>query len=266
MQHAIVVAPFEELSDPRAVVELGVAAEASGWDAVFVWDHVMRDEEETELIGSATVTMAALAARTERIRIGAMVTPITRRRPQVFARETIALDRLSNGRLVVGLGLGVDRGGELSRFGDIVDPIVRGRRLDEGARLLKALWSGETVDFHGEHFTADGVRFRPGPIQRPHPPLWFAARGDADRPVRRAALLGDGIDVIEMTPARVRRVAELVAELRGSLDGFDIACPVAPGADGDEWADTPVTWLMHSFGATASAAEVEHTILAGPPR
>ncbi|MEZ5259042.1 MAG: LLM class flavin-dependent oxidoreductase [Ilumatobacteraceae bacterium] len=116
---------------------------------------------ETELIGSATVTMAALAARTERIRIGAMVTPITRRRPQVFARRRSPSTGCRTVAWWSGSGSGSIAAGNSPGSGDIVDPVVRGHRLDEGARLLKELWSGETVDFHGEHFTADGVRFRP---------------------------------------------------------------------------------------------------------
>lgn len=264
--HALFVAPFADLCDPRAIAELAVAAESVGWDGVFVWDHLLRPAEETELIGDAWISLAAIAAATSRVRLGAMVTPITRRRPQRLARETVAVDRLSGGRLIVGLGLGVDSGGELSRFGEAVDPIVRGARLDEGAELLLRLWSGEPVDFTGEHFRADGVRFLPRPVQTPHPPLWFAARGTARRPLRRAARLGDGIHAIEMDRDGLRRALDEVLAVRGTLDGFDVACPVAPGEDGAEWAGLPVSWAMHSFGPTTPIAEILSVVAAGPPR
>ena len=266
VRHGISLPPYEELSDPNTVAELARTAERRGWDGVFVWDHVMRPPDETQLIGSATVSLAAIAAATSKIRFGAMVTPITRRRPQVFARETAALDRLSGGRLIVGLGLGVDRGGELSKFDEVTVPREMGRRLEAGAEFLVAAWSGEPFVRDDEPFRHDEVRFLPRPVQHPHPPIWFAARGEADRPVRRAARLGQGLDLVEASPDRVREVADLIASIRGDLDGFDIVCPVEPGASGDEWAGTPVTWAMHEFASPPDLGAIERVIDAGPPR
>jgi alkanesulfonate monooxygenase SsuD/methylene tetrahydromethanopterin reductase-like flavin-dependent oxidoreductase (luciferase family) len=266
VRHGISIPPYEELSDPNVVARLAVAAERSGWDGVFVWDHVMRPPEETELIGSATVSLAAIAAATSTIRFGAMVTPLTRRRPQVFARETAALDRMSSGRLIVGLGLGVDRGGELSKFGEETEPREMARRLEAGAEFLIAAWSGEPFARAEEPFAHDDVRFLPRPVQRPHPPIWFAARGEADRPVRRAARLGQGIDLVEASADRVREVADLIASIRGDLEGFDIVCPVEPGTAGDEWTDTPVSWCMHEFESPPDLGVIERVIDAGPPR
>lgn len=263
MRQALFIAPFGELSDPRRVVEVAVAAEANGWHGVFLWDHVLR--EQSALVGDAWITLAAIAAATDRITIGPMVTPITRRRPQRLARETVAVDRLSGGRLVVGLGLGVDSGGELSRFGEVVDPVERGRRLDEGAELLLALWSGEPVTFTGEHFRADDVRFLPRPIQEPHPPLWFAARGTAVRPLRRAGRLGDGVHAIEVDRDGLTRMLDLVVAERGDLDGFDVACNVEPGSDPAAWHGLPVTWAMHAFTEHATAADVMRLATAPPP-
>ena len=266
MRHGLFVAPFEQLAEPAVVVDLARAAELNGWAGIFLWDHLLRPVEQTEVIGDPWITLAAIAASTSRIRLGTMVTPITRRRPQRLARETIAVDRLSNGRLILGLGLGVDSGGELSRFGEEVDAVIRGERLEEGAQLLLALWSGEQVNFAGRHFQADGVRFLPTAIQRPHPPLWFGARGSATRPVRRAARLGDGLHAIEVDAEGLRKMTELVIAERGSLDGFEIAVNVEPGTAGDEWAGSPVDWMMHAFEPTVAAAEVLAVIEAGPPR
>lgn len=266
MHHALYVAPFGELAEPATLVALAAAAEDNGWDGLFLWDHVLRPPEQTELIGDAWVSLAAIAATTHRLRLGPMITPVTRRRPQRLARESIAVDRLSGGRLIVGLGLGVDSGGELSRFGEVLDPRRRAERLDEGAELLLALWSGEEVNFTGRHFRADGVRFLPRPVSRPHPPLWFAARGEATRPLRRAARLGDGIHLIETDADGLRRAADLIGELRGSLEGFDVAVNTDAGTDGEQWAGTPATWLLQSFPPVATAEEVSTVISGGPPR
>jgi alkanesulfonate monooxygenase SsuD/methylene tetrahydromethanopterin reductase-like flavin-dependent oxidoreductase (luciferase family) len=266
VRHGLSLPPFGELSDPTVVAELAALAESRGWDGAFVWDHLMRPPEETELIGSPTVTLAAIAAATTSIRFGAMVTPITRRRPQVFARETVALDRLSDGRLIVGLGLGVDRGGELSAFGEVTDPVELGRRLDAGAEFLVAAWSGVPFRRDDEPFRHGKVRFLPPPVQQPHPPIWFAARGSAPRPVRRAARLGQGLYLIKVGPDRVRDVAATITAERGSLDGFDIVCSVAAGSAGDEWADTPVTWAMHTFDSPPDVSLIRRIVDAGPPR
>lgn len=256
VQHAIYLAPFAELSEPRALLDVAMAAEERGWHGLFLWDHLLRPTEETTHIGDAWVSLAAIAAVTTRIRLGTMVTPITRRRPAKLARETIAIDRLSAGRLTLGLGLGVDSGGELSRFGEVVDPKIRGERLDEGAELLLQLWSGRQVDHDGPHFRAMGVRFEPGPYRPGGIPVWFAARGDALRPVRRAARLGAGIHAIEMDATQVAVALDAVREVRGSLDGFDVALNVTPGTDGAEVAGRGATWAMHSFGPRATVAEV----------
>src|SRR5262249_52033019 len=151
-----------------------------------------------------------------------MITPIVRRRPQKLAREAVTLDRLSAGRLTLGLGLGVDTSGELSKFGELVDARDRGDALDEGAALLEALFSGEEVHHRGRWFTADGVRFVPGPVQQPRIPMWFAARGSATRPVRRAARY-DGLIPVDVDAADLARMIDLVRATRGDLDGFDVA-------------------------------------------
>lgn len=121
MQHALSVAPFGELVDPKAMVDLAVAAEAAGWDGLYLWDHVHRDPAEVAEISDVWVTLAAVATATESIRIGPMVTPLSRRRMSTLIRQTVTLDHLSNGRLTLGIGLGVDTDGELTRFGEVTD-------------------------------------------------------------------------------------------------------------------------------------------------
>lgn len=256
VKHGLYLAPFGELAEPRRLVDIAQAAEQGGWDGVFLWDHMLRPIEETQLIGDAWISMAAMAMATATIRLGPLVTPITRRRPWKLARESVALDRLSDGRLILGLGLGVDSGGELTRLGEIVDPLVRADRLDEGARLLLALWSGEPVTHLGEHFLVDDAQFRPVALQRPHIPLWFAARKQAQRPVRRAARIGNGIHAIEMDEETVATMLETIVAERGSLDGFDIALNVEPGTDGSARGAQGATWIMHAFGPTATFADV----------
>lgn len=243
MRHALTIPPYGALADPHRLVEVAVAAEAAGWDAVFLWDHVLRRPGDPQEVADPWVAMAAMAVATTTIRLGPMVTPVTRRRPIKLAREATTLDHLSNGRLTLGLGLGVDTTRELSAFGEIVDPGVRGERLDEGAQLLCALWTGEHVDFVGRHFTADGVVALPRPVQRPRIPLWFAARGDARRPVRRAARY-DGLYPIEVDAAQLAAMIDLVRHERGSLEGFDVMVRPSTADEYDVFSRIGMTWAI----------------------
>jgi alkanesulfonate monooxygenase SsuD/methylene tetrahydromethanopterin reductase-like flavin-dependent oxidoreductase (luciferase family) len=242
VKHALLLPPVGDLADPSALIEVAVAAESAGWDGVFLWDHVMRPPREPQPIADPWIAMAAIAVVTTRVRIGPMVTPITRRRPIKLARETITLDHLSDGRLTLGLGLGVDTSRELSAFGEVVDPLVRGQRLDEGVELLLALWSGERVDHHGEHFMADGVTLAPRPVQQPRIPLWFAARGDARKPVRRAARF-DGLVPIEVDARQLAEMLDVVRGQRGSLDGFDVAVRPDGRSQYEAFVELGATWV-----------------------
>ena len=263
MKHALFLPPFGELADPRVVRDLAVAAEEHGWDGLFLWDHVLRPPDEVRDIADVWVTLAAVASATTSLRIGPMVTPLVRRRVQKVAREVVTLDLLSSGRLTVGLGLGVDTGGELSKFGELTDERARGELLDEGAQLLDALMSGEQVSHRGAHFTVDGARFLPRPLQQPRVPLWFATRRAAPRPARRAARY-DGVFPIEIDGDGLSRVIDLVVAERGSLDGFDVAVAVGSGADVDDLERRGATWAMWDFGPGEPAARIAARITGGP--
>lgn len=246
MRHALFLPPFGPLADPRVLMEVAQAAEALGWDGLFVWDHVLRPAGEPQEIADPWVALAAVAAVTTTLRLGPMVTPLVRRRPQKLAREATTLDHLSRGRLTLGLGLGVDTSGELSKFGEVLDPRARGDLLDEGIDLLLRFWSGEDVDHQGAHYTARDVRLLPRPVQRPRIPLWVAARGDARRPVRRAARC-DGLFPIEVDHDGLARMLDVVRAARGSLDGFDVAVLAHRGVDLDALQRRGATWAMWSF-------------------
>ena len=253
MRRGIFFAPFGELADPRVCAELGARAEARGWDGVFLWDHMLYDD--VDAIADPWVAMAAIAAATRTVRLGAMVTPVARRRPQKLAREAATLDLLSGGRLICGLGLGGDRGGELSRFGEELDPRARAALLDAGAELLDAWWRGEE---------AGGVRLLPRPAQRPRIPIWFAARWPNRRPVRRAARY-DGLFTIELE--HPDQLAEIVAEvdaLREAGSGtFDHVVTGAPGDDAAPWARAGATWWLAGLSRHATRAEAEAVIDGG---
>jgi alkanesulfonate monooxygenase SsuD/methylene tetrahydromethanopterin reductase-like flavin-dependent oxidoreductase (luciferase family) len=216
---------FDGLADPRLLAELAATAEGAGWDGVFVWDHVVY-RAPVRAATDAWIATAAMAMRTERVALGALVTPLARRRPQVVARQAVALDHLSGGRLVLGVGLGLDRsGGELSRFGEELDDRRRAAMLDEALDVLAALFAGGPVDHRGEHYTATVDTFLPTPV-RGHLPTWVAARWPHRRPIRRAAR-HDGLFVIDVDVADLpAAIAEVERARPQGLAGYDVVVEV----------------------------------------
>lgn len=150
--------------DPRVVAQLAAEAEAAGWDGVFYWDGVAIGNGD---IYDPWVVMAGMAMRTERVRLGAIVTPPSRRRPWKLARETMTLDRLSGGRLVVPVGLGALDDGAFGNVGEPTDTRTRAELLDESLEILKGLWSGEPFGHEGRHYRFGPMTFRPTPVQQP---------------------------------------------------------------------------------------------------
>ena len=186
MRSGLFIPLFDALADPAVVARLSAEAEQAGWHGVFVWDN-LRFQEPVVDVADPWITLAAIATATERIRLGPMVTPLARRRPVKVARETATLDRLSGGRLTLGVGLGSDHfAREYSITGEELDDRRRARMLDESLEILAAAWSGEPVHHRGEHYTVEGMRFLPRPVQRPGVPVWVAGYYGKPRPVRRA--------------------------------------------------------------------------------
>jgi alkanesulfonate monooxygenase SsuD/methylene tetrahydromethanopterin reductase-like flavin-dependent oxidoreductase (luciferase family) len=222
-----------------------------------------------EPIRSATdpwIAMAAMAVQTERILLGPMVTPLARRRPQVVARQLVALDHLSGGRIVLGAGLGLDTSGEeFARFGENLDVVVRGEMLDEALDVLGGLLSGAQLDHRGPHFTASGVRFEPVPVHG-RIPIWIAARWPNRRPLRRAARY-DGVDIIDVRPSELpEAIAVIEAARPPGLGGFEVVVGDRPGADPTPWANAGATWLLATFDPfSVTLAEVRSVIRRGPP-
>lgn len=262
MRQALFFPAFDALADPRVVAEVAARAEQAGWDGVFVWDHVLYDQ--VERISDCFTCLAAAAAATSRIAVGPMVTPIQRRGPALLARQAVALDQLSGGRLVLGLGLGDDAGGELSRLGGETEPRTRGEQLEEGLELLTGMLSGEELHHMGEHYRADGVRFLPRPPVDGHIPIWLAARWPHRRPMRRAAR-HDGLFVISVgEPADLTQVRRIVEEA-GARPGFELCVTGRAADDPSPWARAGATWWCCQLGPYGlDLDEVRRVVEQGP--
>ena len=269
VQRGLFLPPFDGLADPGVVADVAVEAEAAGWDGLFVWDHLIFTEP-VRAIADPWICCAAIAARTSRIQFGPMVTPLSRRRPQVVARQAVSLDRLSGGRLILGFGLGDDGSvRELSRFGEVSDARSRAAILDERLEVLRGLLSGEEVDHDGPHGTAQRVTFLPTAVRPGGIPIWIGGRWPNRAPLRRAAR-HDGVFVIAVeAPGDLAAARQAVAGFRerqgGAMAGFEVVVRLAPGADVVPWADAGATWALTQLGPYGlEPAEVWAVVRAGP--
>jgi alkanesulfonate monooxygenase SsuD/methylene tetrahydromethanopterin reductase-like flavin-dependent oxidoreductase (luciferase family) len=217
--------------DPGEIAELAVAAEDAGFDGFFVWDHMLyANDGRGPALLDPWVLLSVIADRTSRIVIGPMVTPPSRRRPWVLARQAVTLDLLAGGRTVVGVGLGSPPEGDFGRFGEVSDARGRADLLDETLVILDGLWSGETFSHAGEHYRLDAVRFLPRPVTRPRIPVWVGGIWPGRRPMRRAARWDGAVPITyvdgRLTRPRVDEIAavrDLVRAQRGTLDDYTIA-------------------------------------------
>jgi alkanesulfonate monooxygenase SsuD/methylene tetrahydromethanopterin reductase-like flavin-dependent oxidoreductase (luciferase family) len=187
LRFSINIPNFGDFADAETVAKVASAAEAAGWDALFVWDHVVHDKRYERSFGDPWMLLTAAALATTLIKLGPMVTPVPRRRPQQVARQVSTLDNLSGGRVIFGAGLGGPIEDEYASFGEPTDQRVLAERLDEGLHLLDRYWSGEAVTHDGRHYRVDDVTLRPTPVQRPRVPVWIGGFWPHRRPMRRAA-------------------------------------------------------------------------------
>lgn len=282
MRFAINLPNTGPYADVLAVTDLARVAEDSGWEGLFVWDHVTWLRSEPQPVADPWILLTAVALATTRLRVGTMVTPVARRRPTKLARETVTLDRVSGGRLTLGVGLGSPVDDEFVAVGEPGDPKLLARRLDEGLDVLAAAWSGRPVSYHGTTQHVDGVTFLPRPVQRPRIPVWVGGNWPKRAPLRRA-LRWDGAVFTYLDesapgpgwrsprPDEIAELAALALHERGSADGFDI---VVGGRSLDEDAQlvaplaaAGATWWQESLGPHYGEWEdVIDRVRLGPPR
>jgi alkanesulfonate monooxygenase SsuD/methylene tetrahydromethanopterin reductase-like flavin-dependent oxidoreductase (luciferase family) len=265
VQQGLFFPAFDGVADPHRLVELAQAAESAGWDGIFLWDHLLYAGGVTEIL-DPYIALAAIACATSTIQLGAMVTPLNRRRPQVVARQAVTLDLLSKGRLILGFGIGDDgESGELSKFGEATDAKVRGSMLSEGLEVLTGLLSGERVTHDGEYYRAHDVTFLPTAARESGIPIWLAARWPNPAPIRRAAHYG-GVFVIQMTnPDDVAELRQRLSDEGADLEHFDVVISGFIGDDPAPWAKAGADWFLSWIGPyNMNFAEVHEMIVEGP--
>jgi alkanesulfonate monooxygenase SsuD/methylene tetrahydromethanopterin reductase-like flavin-dependent oxidoreductase (luciferase family) len=277
--------------DARRAAELAALAEQHGWDGFFVWEGIWAVD--------AWVALTAAAMRTERIRLGTMLTPLPRRRPWELASQTATLDNLSGGRVILSVGLGVP--GAEPRFWIFEDDPgrkVRAELLDEGLDMLQHLWRGQPFSFEGKHFRArrNNQMLPPPTVQQPRIPIWVVGAWPRVRSMRRVAHFdgwlpnylplqarsGEALQQqAEFTPAIAAEALDWLRKERANLgldaQRFDAITegttphddPAAAAAKVQPWAEVGFTWWLEA-NWEVSASKIDgyarERLTAGPPR
>ena len=273
----------------RDFAELAAVAEAAGWDAVFSWEAVWGQD--------AWVTLAAAAMTTQRIRLGTLLTPVPAQRPWELAQKIASVDRLSDGRVTVSVGLGAVQG-NWSAFLPDEGRAVRARQLDEGLDVVAGLLRGQPFSYAGTQWSISEVTelIPPGPVQRPHPPIWCVGAlvpGRTRQPSLERAARWQGILPAVAGGAEgssgltLEALREIVGRVRGireaaglAMDGYDVV------VEGDSygsfgsvrppisaWSDAGATWWVESWWdlpdgldqRESTLAETRRRLAQGPP-
>ncbi|HEY7850666.1 MAG TPA: LLM class flavin-dependent oxidoreductase [Ktedonobacterales bacterium] len=261
--------------DARLVAESARAAEQAGWDGFFIADAVWGVDP--------WVALTAAAMLTERIRLGTMLTPVSRYRPWSLAAQTATLDNLSGGRVILAVGLGaIDTG--FAEFGEETDRKARAELMDEGLAIIDGLWHGQPFTFDGKHYHVRESTFFPPapPVQKPRIPIWVVGAWPRPKSMDRVAhwdgLLPDKISATgereDYTPDDLRAMGAYLAERRPA-DAAPIEIIVEGETPGDDQAAARAivqpmraagaTWWLESRWGNARDDEAQHRIRQGPP-
>jgi alkanesulfonate monooxygenase SsuD/methylene tetrahydromethanopterin reductase-like flavin-dependent oxidoreductase (luciferase family) len=264
----------------REQLEQAVIAESAGWDGVFVWEAAYGVD--------AWTLLAAMAARTSRIQLGTMLTPLPWRRPWKVASQAVTLDELSGGRAILAVGLGaVDTA--LGNTGEVTDRRARAELLDEGIDLVAGLWAGE-LSYAGRHYQMDltprtDLAEVAQPVRRPRIPIWVVGAWPRPKSMRRVLrcdgllpICMDGSGYRATTPEDIRAMAAWLDDHGGRRPGFDIIMEgETPADDADAaaeivrpWSEAGCTWWLDArwelpHHGPDRSREVRRRLEAGPP-
>lgn len=277
MKYGIYVPNFGKAISAKTLADLAHHAEKAGWDGFFIWDHILASKSQPFPLVDPWIALAAIASKTKKIRIGTTITAVARRRPWKLARETVTLDHLSDGRLILGVGLGYPPDADFSQFGEDPNAIIRAEKLDEGLEILAGLWSGKPFRYQGKHYKIEKTTFLPQSFQTPRIPIWVggflpnkkpflrAARWDGAFPLKRGSTL---------QPKDIQELRDFINSQRNPKTPFDIVMmgytsksnPAQTAKNIDKFSKAGVTWWLESlFGMKNSYEAMLKRIQQGVP-
>jgi alkanesulfonate monooxygenase SsuD/methylene tetrahydromethanopterin reductase-like flavin-dependent oxidoreductase (luciferase family) len=279
MRYGLYIPNFGKASGyAHTLAELASDAENSGWDGFFLWNHIIDERNHRDPMVDPFTALAAITTKTERIRLGTTVTPLARLRPWVVARQTATIDHLSNGRLILGVGLGFREAEDFKTFGEVPDNKVRAEKLDEALDIITGLWRGKPFSYQGKHYRIRKTVFLPPAKQKPRIPVWVGGFWPYKGPFRRAARW-DGVVPLKLPvrppgPEDLRDILAYIRKHRISSAHFDAAI-IGWGTGRSRTKDTEkitplvkagMTWWLESLYTYCDSQErMRERIRKGPP-
>lgn len=271
-------------ADTRTLIARAQAAEAAGWEAFFIPDCIAIENPEypTSDTYDPWVQLGALALATSTIKLGLMVTAVPRRRPWKLAREAMTVDEISNGRMILAVGLGAAKDDVgFYKVGEPMDLRTRAELLDESLAIIDGLWRGERVSFAGKHYQVDGMKLLPTTVQQPRIPIWVVGVLGKAKSMKRS-LAWDGIVPQKMVDGApqplnaddVRALRDSVITARGSAEGYAIIAEGETPGDNLDAAvaqvaplgEAGLTWWLESRWGESDPQALLQRIQQGPPR
>ena len=277
LKHGLYIPNFGKSSYPKTLVHAAIEAEKHGWDGFFLWDHLVEWEKRVPISDSFT-TLAAIAVKTSRIKLGTTLTPLPRLKPWIAARQTATLDQLSNGRLVLGVGLGAKESCDYSRFRESEDNKILAEKLDESLEIITGLWSGKPYSHRGKHYKVGRTTFLPVPKQKPRIPIWVGGFWPREGPFKRAARW-DGVIPLVLPervpqPNDIQEILAYIIRKRTQTSPFDMvnigwttgSNRVRDREKIEAYQDAGVTWWLESLYTKRESPEgMLKRIRQGPP-
>lgn len=268
---------LDELATPQNMIEYAVAADEAGWDGVFLADGLYPDFPSID----PWITLSGIATRTSEVVLGTWVTPVCRRPPWQLAHDLATLDHLSNGRVLLGAGLGAE--GNYTTFGEEWNPKRIARKYDEALDVIAGLWEGTPFNYNGEFYTVEEAELPYSPVQNPRIPIllgcWWpnknpfqrAAQWDGIMPAAPSFFGSEGEQGEPVTGTIEEEVTELVDYYRSLTEDpgeilLPIDVPEAPADFADTCRELGATWLLTSELLESDSHEKNlERIHEGPP-
>lgn len=262
------------LGDAVNLANLTRLAEEYNWDGFFIWDHILIKRINGPPICNPWIALGLMGHQTELIKIGTTITPLPRRNPWELARETVTVDQISNGRLILGVGLGEPPEVEYGSFGEPFDIKTRREKLDESLEILQGLWSGEPFSFQGKHYTLEEVTFLPKAVNNTIP-IWVAGQYPLDGPIKRAARYTGMIPLPEGITGDLyledyKDLHAKITTYRGNSNfDFVMITTVPKGPDAmhelQPYINIGINWFLQYLGPNMKLKDLEKRIKQGPP-
>ncbi|WP_165422970.1 LLM class flavin-dependent oxidoreductase [Ktedonosporobacter rubrisoli] len=281
MYYGLDIPNIGAFSDARALADLARTAEDAGWDGIFLWD-TLHYLAENKPVADAWIALTAVAMKTERIKIGLQVAVPARRRPAKLAREIVTLDRLSNGRLILGVGLGTNEDKGFGAFGEEMEVKKRAKILDESLDVLQGLWSGKPFSYTGERHQVKEITFLPTAMRTSGVPIWIGWLWPKKKPMERAMRFEGASpqrfvdnEFGELGPGDIRQLKAYMEERRAPGAPFDIVVggPVFEAVRNEKARATLLavqeagaTWALQRVEPEDEIATIREAIKQGPPK